>query len=246
LALPPKTDQAFLREVDEELRRDQLAGFWTNWGVWVGVAVVAALAALAGFLYWQHHTVEVAGVEGEQLQVAYDSLGANNAAAAAKPLAELAQSNRDGYRALAQFTQADILLQKDDLKGAAAKLGAIAADTSLAKPFRDLALVRQTSAEFDTLKPQVVVERLRPLAVPGGAWLGSAGEMVAVSYLRMNQRQQAGTLFGQIARDTGVPETIRQRAVQMAGVLGVDAVATAVPTAGTNSPAASNEDTKAQ
>lgn len=246
MALPPKTDEAFLREVDEELRRDQLAGFWTNWGIWVAVGLVAALAALAGFLYWQHHNREVAGVEGEQLQAAYDSLGANNAAVAAKPLAELAKSNRDGYRALALFTQADVLLQKDDLKGAAAKLGAIAGDTSLAKPFRDLALVRQTSAEFDTLKPQVVVERLRPLAVPGGAWLGSAGEMVAIAYLRMNQRQQAGILFGQIARDTGVPETIRQRAVQMAGVLGVDAVASTGPTAGTIAPAASNEDTKAQ
>ncbi|RXD05668.1 tetratricopeptide repeat protein [Sphingomonas sp. UV9] len=250
MALPPKTDEAFLREVDEELRRDKLAGFWTNWGIWVAIGVVAALAALAGFLYWQHHNGEAAGVEGEQLQAAYDSLGANNAAAASKPLAELAKSNHDGYRALALFTQADVLLQKDDLKGAAAKLGAIAADTSLAKPFRDLALVRQTSAEFDTLKPQVIVERLRPLAVPGGPWLGSAGEMVAISYLRLNQRQQAGALFGQIARDTGVPETIRQRAVQMAGVLGVDAVpsagASAGPTARVIARAASNEDTKAQ
>ncbi|MDQ0836737.1 tetratricopeptide repeat protein [Sphingomonas faeni] len=153
MVLPPKTDQAFLREVDEELRRDQLAGFWTNWGIWVGVAVVAALAALAGFLYWQHHNGEAAGVEGEQLQAAYDSLGANNAAAASKPLAELAKSNRDGYRALALFTQADVLLQKDDLKGAAAKLGAIAADTSLAKPFArsrtrspDLSRVRHAKA----------------------------------------------------------------------------------------------------
>ncbi len=246
MALPPKTDEAFLREVDEELRRDQLAGFWTNWGVWVAVGVVAALAALAGFLYWQHRDGEAAGVEGEQLQVAYDALGANNAAAAAKPLTELAKSNRDGYRALAQFTQADVLLQKNDLKGAAAKLGAIAADSSLAKPFRDLALVRQTSAEFDTLKPQIVVERLRPLAVPGGAWLGSAGEMVAIAYLRMNQRQQAGTMFGQIARDATVPDTIRQRAVQMAGVLGVDAVASTEARAGTTKTAASNEDTKAQ
>ncbi|RZM01233.1 MAG: hypothetical protein EOP68_22240, partial [Sphingomonas sp.] len=107
---------------------------------------------------------------------------------------------------------------------------AVAADTSLAKPFRDLALVRQTSAEYDTLKPQVVVERLRPLAVPGGPWLGSAGEMVGVAYIRLNQRAQAGTLFGQIARDTTVPETIRQRAVQMAGALGVDATPNATPT----------------
>jgi len=226
LALPPKTDEAFLREVDEELRRDQLAGFWTKWGIWVAVAVVAALAALAGFLYWQHRQAEAAGVKGEQLQVAYDSLGAGNVPAASKSLTELAGSNRDGYRALAMFTQADILLQKNDLKGAAAKFAAVAADASLAKPFRDLALIRQTSAEYDTLKPQVVVERLRPLAVPGGPWLGSAGEMVAVAYIRQNQRPQAGTLFGQIARDPGVPDSIRQRAVQMAGVLGVDATPT--------------------
>jgi hypothetical protein len=230
LALPPKTDEAFLREVDEELRRDQLAGFWTKWGLWVAVAAVAALAALAGFLYWQHRQTEAAGVEGEQLQAAYDSLGANNVPAASTSLAQLAGSNRDGYRALAMFTQADILLQKNDLKGAAAKFAAVAADASLAKPFRDLALVRQTAAEYDTLKPQVVVERLRPLAVPGGAWLGSAGEMVGVAYIRLNQRPQAGRLFGQIARDPDVPETIRQRAVQMAGVLGVDAAPNATPT----------------
>ncbi len=228
MALPPKTDEAFLREVDEELRRDQLAGFWTKWGIWVAVAVVAALAVLAGFLYWQHRQTEAAGVEGEQLQAAYDSLGAGNVPAASKSLTELAGSNRDGYRALAMFTQADILLQKNDLKGAAAKFAVVAADASLAKPFRDLALIRQTSAEYDTLKPQVVVERLRPLAVPGGAWLGSAGEMVAIAYLRQNQRAQAGTLFGQIARDPGVPDSIRQRAVQMAGVLGVDATPTEV------------------
>ena len=72
-----------------------------------------------------------------------------------------------------------------------------------------------------------------------------AGEMVAVAYVRMNQTKQAGTLFGQIAADPGVPETIRQRAVQMAGVLGVDAVAS-TGTAGTAAAAASNEDTNAQ
>jgi hypothetical protein len=225
LALPPNSNEAFLREVDEELRRDQLTGFWEQWGRWLIGAIVLALAAFAGFLYWQHSNEQAAGVEGEKLQVAYDSLGANNVAAAAVPLAQIAGSKRDGYRTLAKFTQADILLQKNDLKGAAATLGEIAQDASLAQPFRDLALVRQTAAEYDGLKPQVVVERLRPLAVAGNSFFGSAGEMVAMAYLRMNRRDLAGTLFGQIARNDDVPDTIRQRAVQMAGVLGVDAVA---------------------
>lgn len=225
MALPPNTNEAFLREVDEELRRDQLATFWERWGRWVIAAIVIGLAAFGAFLYAQHRAEQAAGVEGEKLQAAFAKLGANNPTAAAAPLAEIAASKRDGYRTLAKFTQADIALQKNDLKAAAAKFGEVAADTSVAQPFRDLALVRQTSAEYDGLKPQVVIERLRPLTVPGNAFFGSAGEMVAMAYLRMNRRDLAGALFGQIARNDDVPDSIRQRAVQMAGVLGVDAIA---------------------
>jgi len=110
------------------------------------------------------------------------------------------------------------------LRGAAAKFAEVANDGSIGQPFRDLALIRQTSAELDTIKPDVVVARLRGLAVKGNPWFGSAGEMVAVSYLKMGRRDLAGTLYGQIAREPDVAESVRQRAVQMAGVLGVDAV----------------------
>lgn len=224
MAVTPHSNEAFLREVDEGVRRDQLTAFWKRWGIAVGIVLLLALAAFGGFLFWQHRQGEAAGREGEQLQEAFRSLGSGNVAGAGATLATLAGSRADGYRALAKFTQADILLQKNDLKNAAARFGEVAADTSLAKPFRDLALIRQTSAEFDTLKPQVVIERLRPLAVPGSAWLGSAGEMVAIAHLRTGRRDLAGQLFGQIARDEGVPGSLRQRSVQMAGAMGVDAV----------------------
>ncbi|MFE8584005.1 tetratricopeptide repeat protein [Sphingomonas sp. NCPPB 2930] len=213
-----------MSEVDDELRRDRLTRFWTRWGLVVGAAILIGLAAFGGYLYWQHRQHQAAGVDGEQLQSAYDALAQNDTKTADAKLKTLAGSNVDAYRALAEFTQADILLQRDDLKGAAARFAAIAGDASLAQPFRDLALVRQTMAEYDTMKPQAVVARLGTLAVPGNAWFGSAGEMVAVAYLRMNKRAEAGRLFGQIASDKDVPDTLRQRAVQMAGVLGVDAV----------------------
>lgn len=224
MATTPDPNQAFLREVDEELRRDQVAALWRKWGVVAIVAVVAALAIFAGVLWWNHHRQQVAGAEGETLQKAFDSLGANKVAEADKPLGELAQSKSAGYRATAMFSQADILLEKRDDKGAVAKFAAIAGDSSLPKPFRDLATVRQTAAEYDSMQPQAVIDRLRPLATKDSAWFGSAGEMVAIAYLRMNRRDLAGDLFGKIARDENVPASIRQRAVEMAGVLGVDAV----------------------
>jgi hypothetical protein len=224
LAVTPNTDEAFLREVDEELRRDQLASIWTRYGRWLIGAIVVGLAAFGGFLYWEHHTAQVAGEQGEKLQAVYDDLGSQKVGSAEKELVALAGSKVAGYRTLALFTQADLLVQKDDLKGGAAKFAAVAGDSSVGQPLRDLALIRQTAAEFDTLKPDVVVNRLRPLAVKGNPWFGSAGELVASAYLQMNKPDLAGPLFGQIARDETVPDTIRQRAVQIAGTMGVDAV----------------------
>jgi len=225
LALTPESNEAFLREVDDELRRDQLMSFWEKWGFWLIGGVVAALALFGAYLYWQHRQEVAAGDEAETLQGAYDKLAASQPSEAAPTLATLAGSSRDGYRALAKFTQADILLEKNDMKGAAAKFAEVANDSGLAQPFRDLALIRQTSAEYDGLKPQVVIDRLRALAIPGNPWFGSAGELVAIAYMQTNRNDLAGTLFGQIGRDKTVPDSIRQRAVQMAGVLGVDAVA---------------------
>lgn len=224
MAVPPATNEAFLREVDEELRRDQLASFGKRYGRLLIAAVVIGLALFAGYLFWRNNRENAAGEEGEKLQSAYDALAANRPADAAKPLAELTGSSSEGHRALALFTQADILLQRNDLKGAAAKFGEVARGESYAPAFRDLALVRQTAAEFDTLKPEVVIDRLRPLAVPGNAYFGSAGEMMAVAHIRLGRRDLAGRLFGQIAQNENVPATLRQRAVQMAGLLGVDAV----------------------
>ena len=161
MAVPPNTSDAFQREVDEELRREELAAAWKRYGIlFVGVVVIG-LAAYGGWLFWQHRQLQQAGQQGEKFDQAYVDLEANRTKAAEQPLAELATSRVAGYRALARFTQADLLLQKKDLKGAAAKFAEIAADASIGQPFRDLALIRQTSAEFDTLKPDVVINRLR-------------------------------------------------------------------------------------
>jgi hypothetical protein len=122
------------------------------------------------------------------------------------------------------LTLAASMLQRGDNAGAAKGFAAIANNASLDQPWRDLALVRQTAAEYDGLTPATVIARLKPMAVKGHPWFGSAGEMVAVAYLNSGQRPLAGKLFAEIGKDEQVPESIRSRAVQMAGALGVDAV----------------------
>ena len=92
------------------------------------------------------------------------------------------------------------------------------------QPFREAALVRQTLLEFDTLPPEQIIERMRPLAQAGNAWHGTAGEMLGMALIRQQKNQEAGRVFEAIARDKAVPETIRQRAIQIVSTLGIDAV----------------------
>lgn len=224
LALPPQNNEAFLREVDEELRRDELLKMWRRWGIWAVIALVIGLAAFGGYLLYQNRIAGDAGAQGEQFDGAIRDLSENKTASGQAALAKLAGSGNVGYRALAKMNEANLLLTKDDLKGAAAKFAEIADDSTLPQPLRDIALIRRTSAEYDTLKPEIVVQRMTPLATPDSPWFGSAGEMLAVAKLRLGKKAEAGKLFGEIARGEKVPATLRERAVQMAGVLGVDAI----------------------
>lgn len=221
---PDRAEQVFLREVDEAVREDQLKYFAARYGLWIVAVVVIGLGSLAGWIFYQNSQNEDSGLRSEEYVAAIDSIRQNNLDGAATALEPLMEANQDGYRAAAQLLQANIALEKNDPKKAIEGYGKVVADDSLPQPFRDLALIRKTTAEFDTLKPQQVIDRLKPLAVPGNPWFGSAGEMVALSYLNMNKSDLAGPLFAQLAKDESVPATIRSRALQMAGVEGIDAV----------------------
>jgi hypothetical protein len=211
---PSKTEEAFLREVDEEVRRDQMVSVWKNYGRLIIAAIIAGLAifgAILGWRAWSHSNEEA---ETLKLQQAFDAVGSGDAKGAKTSFDALAKDGAPGNRAIATLMQANALLAAGDAKGAAAKFGEVAGDTSVAQPLRDLATIRQTYTEFDTLQPQTIIDRLKPLATKDSDWLGSAGEMTAMAYRRMNKPNEARAMFKTIAESDKVPQPIRERAVQ--------------------------------
>jgi len=223
LAQPPEHNETFLREVDENLRRDRMESFFKRYGGWVAAAVALFVLASGGFIYWNHIKQERSERQVEQLADTFRNIGAGNVAGAPQQLDAMSANGSKGVRAVALFTRAAVALQQNDVKLATAKYREVAEDKSFPKPFRDAALIRQTALEFDSLQPQQVITRLQPLAQPGNPWFGSAGEMTAIAHLKQGQRDRAAQLFAAIAKDTSVPDSLRGRAVQLAGTLGVDA-----------------------
>ena len=232
MALPPDTAESFVREVDENLRRDQMAERAKRYGGVVAVAVVLFLIAVAGYLYWQHRQRLEAEAGTEQLAGALQDIGSNKMATAPAQLDALRQTDVEGVKATAGLTRASLALQQGNRKLASTIYAEIAADTSLSQAFRDVALVRGTALDYDSLKPDEVIARLQPIAEPGQPFFGSAGEMVGMALIAKGQKSAAAQLFAKIAADKGVPESLRSRAVQVAGSLGLDASAS-LPTGAT-------------
>ena len=217
-------DNALIREVDDAVRQDSMSNAAKRYGIPALAVIVAGLVGFGGYLLWHGNQQESLETRSEELVRAMDTLAAGHVDNADKALAKVADGAPAGTKASADLLRAGIALQQGRKADAVKLYEAVAADSDVAAPYRDLATVRAVAANFDEMKPDDVVARLKPLAVPGNPWFGSAGEMVGVAYLKQGKNNLAGPLFASIAKDKDVPETSRNRARQLAGLLGVDAI----------------------
>lgn len=228
MALSPTNDAALLQEVDEAVRKDRLDTIMQRYGRWIIGGVLLVLLAFGGYLYWNHRQDVARGEQAEQLVAALDKLQTNQPRAAASELETIAAEGTPAYRAAAMMQQANIKADAGDLKAAAALMAKVAADAEVDQSLRDLALIRQTAFEYDTLKPEAVIARMKPIVDaedPTSSWFASAAELSASAHYQLGQFDQAGALYGRIAKLPDVTKSLQSRSVQMAGMLGVDAVA---------------------
>jgi hypothetical protein len=214
----------FLREVDDAVRQDQLADAARNYAKPIGAAVVAGLAVLAGYLWYDSHKASVTDAQAEQFTTALDQVEAGQLDGGKAKAATLVTEGGPGYKAATQLLNAGILAQQGKADAAANTFAAVAADASAPQAYRDLANVRFVALRFDAMKPDDVIARLKPLAVPGNAFFPSAGELVGLAYMKQGHNDLAGPLFAAIAKEKDAPDSLRSRVRQLAGLLGVDTV----------------------
>ena len=136
-------------DLDEQERLDELKAWWKRWGNLVMIGLAVAIAAAAGWRYWQNHTatqsLEAAAVYEKLTQ----SLATNDAKAAREAGAMLI----DRYKDTAYAPRAALLLAKlnvgaKDLKSAQAQLEWAAAN-SKEPAVKDVARLRLAGVQLD-------------------------------------------------------------------------------------------------
>lgn len=214
---------AFLREVDDALREQEFLDNLKRYGKQIAAGIVVILLAVGGYLFWRDSRAAQHEANSDKLTLAISRIEAGNAAGAAKDLdALIAEGGTTGT--IARLTRAGASIQAGRMEEASRDFAAVAADSSAPQPYRDLATVREVALNFDKLKPEQVIAKLKPLAVPGNPWFGSAGEMTAMAHLKMGKKELAGPLLVAIVKDKDVPAALKPRIRQLAGQLGYDTI----------------------
>jgi len=213
-----------VREVDEAVRQDEAGEFFRRYGKAIIALLILALAAFGGWLWWKDHREGQREKGSEEYVQALDQVDAGNAVKAGAALDPVAEKGAPAAKAGARLLEAGLMVAKGDTARATTAFLKIADDDDVPQELRNLAAIKGVSAGFDTMKPETVVARMKPLAKPGNPWFGSAGELLAAAYLKQGKKDLAGQLFAGVAKDEGTPRSLRSRARQMAGQLGYDAV----------------------
>jgi hypothetical protein len=207
------------REIDEDLRRDNLAQLWKKYGNYViglAVLIVVATAAIVGWRAYQDKQRETQGGEyASALDLARQGKDADAAAA----FAALAQKADAGRALLARFEEAASKVNTGDVADAIALYDRMAADNSMDPAFRDVATLLSARYTIDKGDPQTAIAKLQPLAAPASAWRGLALEMIALAELKAGDKSKAQKDFDSLGKDTTAPQAVRQRAAAMAEAL---------------------------
>ncbi len=213
------SDDSFIREVNEEMRRDQATALWNRFGplaIGIAVAVVLATAAWVGWQYW---TTSRANASGDRFSQALALVAQDKPDEALAALESLQADGYGAYPVLARMRAATVLDAKGDRAAAVAAFDAVAADSSIDEPVRHMARLRAGLILVDSGSYADVSSRVETLTADTNALRHSAREALGLAAWKEGRGVDALTLFDQIAADNLAPRNVRERATLMSELI---------------------------
>lgn len=205
---------SFIEEVTEEVRRDQLFGYFRRYG-WIAIAVVVLIVAGAAYNeYRKSQERAQAQALGDSILVA---LEADNSAE------ELAKIEDAGSASpILALLQSAIALEEDDPAGAASALQAIMDNADAPSVYRDMAVLKHSILTAGETSADERISTLSQLTAAGAPFRVLAEEQIALAEVENGDKEAAIARLHSILDDTETSQGLRRRASQLIVALGGD------------------------
>ncbi len=215
-------EDALIREVNDELREEQMHKLWQRYGGFVVGIAILVVAIVAGYQGWKHYTTTTRLEEGERFYSASQLADVGDVQGAISAFQMLAADASTGYGALSQFQQAALLFNAGDAQGAMALYVQIAKENSADPAIAGLANVLGVALELNAGGYDRAGLELRLQAIAGDEqpYRFSARELLGLVALDAGDKENARALLTQLSDDATAPQSMRQRARDVVDSLG--------------------------
>ncbi|MEO5373681.1 MAG: tetratricopeptide repeat protein [Alphaproteobacteria bacterium] len=206
---------ALFREVDEDLRHEQMERLWKKYGnVAIGIAVMIVMI-VGGREAWTTWQANRLADEAMRYGTAVAMIDAGVKEPAAQALVTLAEEAGATYRTLATLRRGDFLADVGDRAGAIAAWRMVAADQAADQAYRDAAAVLVAMHGLDDADPRQIETTLMPLTAAGNPYRFTALELSALAAMRAGDDARAREVLTRLADDPETPPGVRARAAEM-------------------------------
>lgn len=217
-------NDSLLREVDDELRNDQLKKLWNDYGTYFIGAAAAFVVGVGVYQQVQGSRLAAAQAAGSRYEAARSLLADHKAPEAGAAFAEIIKAGPSGYATLARFQQAASDAKADKITEAIAAYDAIAGDTGNGDAIlRDLARLQAAALRLDGGDWTEMQNRLTPLVDERNAFRANARELLGLSARKADKTEDARKLFLQVLGDAKASKALKDRVSgYMAGIVAAD------------------------
>lgn len=213
------SDDSFIREVDEEMRQDQLRNLWSRFGNYLIAVAVLVVLVTAGYRGWEYYTTKRAAESGDRFLSAVELADEANHEQALEMLNALSEDGAGQYPQLARLRIAGELARQGKPQEAIEAFDKVADDGSVNEILRDIARLRAGLLAVDLVSYEEVSARLEPLAAGGEPHRALAREGLGLAALKAGDPQMAEKWFSQIAEDSAAGAGVKGRASVMLELL---------------------------
>jgi len=175
------SDDSFIREVNEELRSEQIQNVWKRFRpliIGVAVLIVLGVAGAALFEWWQ---ARESSASGDRFISAVKDASDNKPDQAMKELEALGKDGFGSYPVLARMRLATLKADKGDAKGAIADFNALGQDAAVPAPVRNAAKLRAAWLMVDNNSYEDLASAVEELAAASSPLRNSAREVLGLS-----------------------------------------------------------------
>lgn len=212
------------REVEQEMRREQMAQLWRKYGAYVVATALVIVLAVGGYQGWAWWQSSRAASDGAAFVQASTLQQTGEQDAAAQTFSALAEDGTGSYSALAELRLAAIAAangETDEAVQAYDRVAESASDPML----RGFARIQAATLLVDTADPAEIEQRIGDMRDDATPWRHSARELLALSAYKADQNDKASLIYQELLSDSDTPGPMRRRAQMMLELINAPAAA---------------------